>query len=82
MIAVEERRLKGLLKSALAEVLEERRDLLREAVRESFEDLAMIRAIQLGEKSPLISRRKIFQRFARAARTRAFGNLLTRTCPL
>ena len=67
MIAVEERRLKGLLKSAVAEVLEEHRDLLRDAVRESFEDVALIRAIQLGEKSPLISRRKIFQRLERAA---------------
>ena len=67
MIAVEERRLKGLLKNAVAEVLEEHRDLLRDAVRESIEDVALIRAIQLGEKSPLISRRKIFQRLERAA---------------
>jgi hypothetical protein len=67
MIAVEERRLKGLLKNAVAEVLEEHRDLLRDAVRESFEDVALIRAIQLGEKSPLTSRRKILQRLERAA---------------
>ena len=67
MIAVEERRLKGLLKNAVAEVLEEHRDLLRDAVRESFEDVALIRAIQLGEKSPLTSRRKILQRLGRAA---------------
>ena len=66
MIAVEERRLKGLLKNAVAEVLEEHRDLLRDAVRESFEDVALIRAIQLGEKTPLTSRRKIFQRLERA----------------
>ena len=62
MTAVEERRLKGLLKTAVAEVLEERQDLLRDAVRESFEEMALIRAIQLGENSPLTSRRKIFQR--------------------
>ena len=67
MIAVNERRLKGLLKDAVAEVLAEHRDLLRDAVRESFEDVALIRAIQLGEKSPLTSRRKIFQRLERAA---------------
>jgi hypothetical protein len=67
MIAVEERRLKGLLKNAVAEVLEEHRDLLRDAVRESFEDVAMVRAIQLGEKTPLTSRKKIFQRLERAA---------------
>ena len=67
MIAVEERRLKGLLKSAVVEVLEEHRDLLRDAVREGLEDVALVRAIQLGERSPLVSRRRIFQRLDRAA---------------
>ena len=67
MTAAEERRLKGLLKSALTEVLEERGDLLREAVRESFEDVALLRAIQAGEKSQFTSRRKIFQRLDRGA---------------
>ena len=67
MIAVEERRLKGLLKNAVAEVLEAHRELLRDAVRESFEDVALVRAIQLGEKSPLTSRKKIFHRLERAA---------------
>jgi hypothetical protein len=67
MIAVEERRLKGLLKTAVAEVLAERQDLLRDALRESLEDMAIIRAIQLGEKSPIISRKKVFRRLERAA---------------
>jgi hypothetical protein len=67
MTAAEERRLKGLLKNALTEVLEERGDLLRRAVSESFEDVALIRAIQHGEKSPLTSRRKVFQRLERVA---------------
>lgn len=67
MTATEERRLKGLLKSALTEVLEERGDLLRDAVRESFEDMALVRAIQEGEKSPLTTRRKVFQRLDRGA---------------
>jgi len=68
MAAVEEHRLKGLLKTAVAEVLEERQDLLCDAVRETLEDVAMIRAIQLGEKSPVTSSKKIFQRLERAAR--------------
>jgi hypothetical protein len=67
MVAAEERRLQGLLRNALTEVLEERGDLLRDAVRESFEDVALIRAIQHGEKTPLTSRRKIFQRLDRGA---------------
>lgn len=66
MTAVEERRLKGLLKTAVAEVLAERQDLLRDALRESLEDMAILRAIQLGEKSPIISRKRIFRRLERA----------------
>jgi hypothetical protein len=67
MTAAEERRLKSLLKDAVAEVLEERQDILRAAVQESLEDAAMLRAIQTGEKSKPVSRAKIFQRLARAA---------------
>lgn len=67
MTATDEHRLKGLLKSALTEALEECGDILRDAVRESFEDAAMLRAIREGEKSPLISRRKVLQRLERGA---------------
>ncbi len=66
MTATEERRLKVLLKDAVTEVLEERQDILRAALQESLEDMAMLKAIQQGEKSPLVSRKKIFQRLARA----------------
>jgi hypothetical protein len=58
MIAVEERQLKGLLKTAVSEVLAERQDLLRDALRESLEDIAILRAIRLGENSPIVSRKK------------------------
>ena len=64
MNAVEERRIKMLLKDAVVEVLEERRDLLREAMEESFEAVALVRAIQQGEKTRLTSRKKVFQRLA------------------
>ncbi len=67
MTVVEERRIKVLLKDAVVEVLEERHDLLREALQESLEDMAMLKAIQQGEKTRLTSRGKIFQRLARAA---------------
>jgi len=66
MTAVEERRLKGLLKCAVAEVLQERQDLLRDALRESLEDMAILRAVQIGEESPLCSRKKVFRRLERA----------------
>ena len=46
MTALEERRIKVLLKDAVVEVLEERRDLLREALQEGLEDMAMLKAIR------------------------------------
>lgn len=67
MTALQERRLKRLLKEAVVEVLEERHDLLRAALQESLEELALLRAIQAGEKSPLTNRKKVFQRLARRA---------------
>jgi len=67
MTAVEERRLKVLLKDAVVEVLEERQDLLRAAVQESLEGAAMLRAIREGEDSRRVSRNKIFKTFSRAA---------------
>ena len=67
MTAAEERRLKVLLKDAVTEVLEERQDILRAALQASLEDMAMLKAIQDGEKSHLVSRRKIFQRLSRSA---------------
>lgn len=67
MTATEERRLKVLLKDAVTEVLEERQDILRAAMQESLEDMAMLKAIQNGERSPLVSRKKIIRRLARAA---------------
>ena len=67
MTALEERRIKSMLKDVVVEVLEERQDLLRDALRNSLEDVAMLRAIREGEKSRLTSRQKILQRLARTA---------------
>jgi hypothetical protein len=102
MTAMEERRLKLLLKDAVVEVLQERHDLLRQALQESMEEMPMrfLRtspgrglppptaaglflptfgrdiatledggagqrpdSIHDGEKSPLRTRKKTFQRF-------------------
>jgi hypothetical protein len=67
MTALQERRIKVLVKDAVVEVLEERHDLIRQALQESLEDLAMLRAIHYGEKSRLTTRKKIFRRLTRMA---------------
>ncbi len=52
-------KLKELVKAALVEVLEERKDLLREAIEESLEDIALARAIEEGQRSGEASRDEV-----------------------
>jgi len=60
-IAENDLRIKNIFKEALVEVLEERQDLFATVVMETLEDFAMMRAIQEGEKSELVSREEIMQ---------------------
>lgn len=46
--STDEERLKEVVKSALVEVLEERKDLVREVIEEALEDAALARAIEEG----------------------------------
>lgn len=57
---VDEAKLKEVLKAAIAEVLEEQRDLVRDAVAEAIEDLGLIRAIEEGARSEAASREEVF----------------------
>jgi hypothetical protein len=52
--------LKELIKTAIIEVLEQRRDLLHDAVAEAIEDVALVRAIEEGATSKLIGRTEVF----------------------
>jgi len=53
--------LKKVIKAAFVELLEERRDLVREALAEAAEDLGMVQAIREGSRSSLVSRKEIFR---------------------
>jgi hypothetical protein len=64
--SIEEDRLKELLKTAIVEVLEERRELVRDVFEEALEDVALVRAIEDGGQSPLISRDEVFKLLGRA----------------
>jgi len=57
---IEEGKLKDLIKTALIEVLETRRDLMQEIVEEAMEDFALSRAIELGMESEKVSRGEVF----------------------
>jgi ribosomal protein L12E/L44/L45/RPP1/RPP2 len=58
---VDEERLKELLKAAIVEVLEERRDLVLDLFEEALEDVALARAMEEGESSGNVSREEVFQ---------------------
>ena len=55
--SMEESQLKSIFKAAITEVLEEKKDLLREAVEEALEDIGLFNAIQEGEE---VSRDEVF----------------------
>lgn len=64
--SIEENRLKELLKTAIVEVFEERRDLVLDLFEEALEDVALGHAIEEGEQSPMVSREEVFNLFERA----------------
>ncbi|MDQ3750502.1 MAG: hypothetical protein M3367_16025 [Acidobacteriota bacterium] len=57
---IEEGKLKDLIKTALIEVLDARRDLMQEIVEEAIEDFAFSRAIEQGMTSGKVSRGEVF----------------------
>jgi hypothetical protein len=59
-MSVNEAQLKEILKSAIAEVLEERRDFVKEIVEEAIEDIGLTRAIDEGMASEDVHRSEVF----------------------
>lgn len=60
-ISIDDDKLKGLLKQALVEVLEERRELLYDVVVEAVEDGGLARAIKEAEDSPLVDKARVVE---------------------
>jgi uncharacterized protein YjiS (DUF1127 family) len=59
-VPLDDERLKGLFKSALVEVLEERKDLLRDLIEETLEDIGLTRAVEQGQRTEEASRSEAF----------------------
>jgi len=53
-------KLKELFKEAIIEAMEEKKDVVRDLLVEAMEDLALIHAIQQGEKTQPASRDEVF----------------------
>ena len=60
-IQIDDTRLKELLKTALVEVFEEKKELFSEILAEALEDFALLQAIKEGETTEPMSREEIFQ---------------------
>ncbi len=60
LATMDEQMLKTILKAAIVEVLEERRDLIRDVIDEALEDLGLEGAIAEGEQTSLVSREVVF----------------------
>jgi hypothetical protein len=58
-VPLDDERLNELFKSAILEVLEERREVLRELIEETWEDIALARAIEQGQGTEEIGRSEV-----------------------
>lgn len=58
---IEENRVKDLMKEALVETFNEKREIFEEIILEVFEDVCMANAIKEGENSPKVNRNEIFK---------------------
>jgi hypothetical protein len=58
--SLSETQIKDLVKTAILEIFQERRDLLQDLVAEALEDLALVKAIDEGKDSESASRETIF----------------------
>jgi len=54
-------RLKDLLKQAVLELLEERRDLFSEIVAEAMEEAGLVNAIREGQFTYIVSKREVLK---------------------
>lgn len=61
MVALSEHELKGIVKEALLELLQERRETVTELFSEVLEELLLVRAIEAEETSDEVSRAEIMQ---------------------
>lgn len=58
-VPLDDKRLKDLFKTAVLEVLEERKELLRDLIEETMEDIALARAIEQGQRTEEVSRSEV-----------------------
>jgi len=58
--ALDEKKLRGIVKAALVDAFKESRELMQDIVEEALEDIAVARAIEQGLETKTVSRKKVF----------------------
>ena len=58
--ALDEKRLRGIVKAALVDAFKENRDLMQDIVEEAIEDITIARLVEDGLKTKPVSRKKVF----------------------
>jgi hypothetical protein len=61
MLETQPDQLKALIKATLIELLQERPEEIADLLAEIMEDIALAKAIEAGEATPLVSRASIFE---------------------
>ena len=59
--SLNETQIKDLMKAAILEIFQERRDLFQDLIAEALEDIALVKAIDEGRDSESVSREAIFE---------------------
>ncbi len=59
-LSLDETQMKDLMKTALLEIFQERRDLFQDLITEALEEMTLIKAIDEGKDSQPVSRDTIF----------------------
>jgi hypothetical protein len=59
--SIDEAKLKEMLKAAVAEVFEERREFVKEIIEEAIEDIALARAMDEGVSTEMVNRDAVFK---------------------
>jgi Asp-tRNA(Asn)/Glu-tRNA(Gln) amidotransferase C subunit len=60
-IAIDDNKLKALLKQALIELFEEKNELFYEALAEVIEEIGLVKAIREGQAGPSVDKARVFE---------------------
>lgn len=64
-MTIDDKKLKAIVKQALIELLEEKNEVVFDALTEAIEDIGLAKAIKEGQASPLVDEARVFEALER-----------------